>query len=299
MKKIFYFFAAALMVATMIPVSIVATITINNFEQDAAGYPPTSFINLIRNLNSRIDMKEMEKNKVVRDVLDEEINKAFHTLFDNKEGNLVSSKMDSIGETYVQSFSNTYTNNTSHEQTFKTQEYSETITNMHSFSVALKEKISVGISFKILFIENIKINVEVSSEQKWTYNTTTEKKLINPSQSFIVSPYSLGKALYVIRQGTYRNEGVIRFPIDLETLIWLPVFDETDNSWYSLGQTVEYIISKEKDLGYADLMKLDCSEYSLISTDNSEVPTIAYLNLPIIWDSQGGKIDVNFTEETL
>ncbi|WP_400254773.1 hypothetical protein [Spiroplasma endosymbiont of Cleonymus obscurus] len=53
------------------------------------------------------------------------------------------------------------------------------------------------------------------------------------------------------------------------------------------------------DNGYKEQLKIGSNTYSIISTDNPDNPKTVFLNLPISWDSQGGKLNVTFDEKSL
>jgi hypothetical protein len=44
---------------------------------------------------------------------------------------------------------------------------------------------------------------------------------------------------------------------------------------------------------------MDYKGNSILSTDNVNNPTVIIFNIPINWNSQGGKLDVNFSEAPL
>lgn len=305
MKRVFYLLLSAAMVitTTLMPTTIFINVNINKFEkQDIKIYQPNSFKNIIRNFNNTKDMEELEQDQKVRDILDQQVEKFYQEFFTNKKGKLVSLNMESRDEIILQTFDNDYANESPNEQIFKTQEYQKTITNTHSFSISLLEKASFKTSFKVPFVSNTEINVEVISDQKWNDITTSSEKLVYPSQEFKVSPFSYAKATYIIKQGTYDNDGVISFSVDLSDYFDFPMMakdNDGSNTNYWVRFTMRDIIDSLNDLGLGNKIKMDLNQYSIITTDNPKKPTKAYLNLPISWESQGGKLDVKFSEEPI
>lgn len=304
MKKLLYLLTATMMITSSSPLIIYLNTNINFKNQVIKAYPPNSVRNIIRNFNEGKDMEEYEKDKIVQKLLDEKAIEFYHTFFDAKEGSLISLKMELKNEVILQTFTDTFTNKTANNQTFQTQAYEKEVSDTHTFSIGLSEKVSFKTKFKIPFLVNQELTAEVSASQNWTSSKTVKEKLINPSQPFIVSPYSIGKAIYVIKQGTFHNQGVLRFAVNLKTDYFdLPNFSRSPENnevqwiWYRFRMS--QIIEDQVHMGFADYLKLDSLEYSIISADDPYKPTKAYLNLPITWDSQGGKMEVTFEEEAI
>lgn len=297
---------------------ILETNIVNNNTIENKYYPPTSFKNFIYNINTSLgaDMDFVEKNfegwsMKLNEFIGVFTGILYKNFINNKQGNVHLLKMIPKEEIMLQNFNNTYINSTSNKQTFQIQEYSRTITNTHSFSVSLTESItntvSISASFKTPLVDSeIKdeLTMGFSDSQEWTETISSSEILTNPSQSFIVNPYSIGRASYIIKQGTYYNEGVIRFPINLSDQILIPIFSNFPasfpESYFHLNNFLEFIIPTLK-AGYADQMRMDSNKYSLISLENPENPESGeiYLNLPISWESQGGELEVNFSETAL
>ncbi len=297
MKKILYMISVATVIAgSVAPVlSYHPNSTINTKVSNGIVYAPDTMENLIKDIDNTYNVDWVNNieaptmQKLVQNVYDKYIN--YHT------GSLYSQKMIAIDEKVVQTFSNTYTNNSTKAQTFYTQSYSETITNQHSFSWKMTEKLATKASFTVPFVGGTDFTAEVSSEQQ-TSNTITETQtLTNPSQPFIVSPNSLGTALYVIKQGSYHNEGMIRFNIsNLNDRITGSYYWGWTGEWWETGMTFKDLILLLAKNGFADQIKNTSTNFSIISTDNPSNPTSATLNLPVTWNSQGGKLDVTLNE---
>lgn len=91
------------------------------------------------------------------------------------------------------------------------------------------------------------------------------------------------------------------------TIIAIPILvKDLDGSVGNRGGNAQFrvlsissIIQSFNKYGYGQQIKIDSKQYSIISADNPEDPTVAYLNLPIIWESQDGNLDVIFEETPL
>lgn len=302
MKTIMYLAATAATVAST-PLSIFnygnPVLNTNLKAKSASWYAPDSIENLIKNVNSNAGDVTWVPVQGIVPTMQKLVQNVYDTYFNDQTGSLYSLKMTPKDEKVVQTFKNDYTNNTPNEQTYYTQSYSETITNTHTFSWKLTEEVSAKASFKVPLVGDTEFSVKVGSEQQTTDSTTTSQTLTNPSQPFKVSPKSLGTALYVIKQGTYHNEGLVRFKVNLDDNIGGSYYWGHTGEWWQAGSTIRELISILNKNGYANQIKNTSTKFSVLSTDNPNNPTTASLNIPVSWDSQGGKLSVTFDETPL
>ncbi|WP_346350294.1 ETX/MTX2 family pore-forming toxin [Spiroplasma endosymbiont of Calodromius spilotus] len=263
----------------------------NNLKYEVLA--PTSVKNLIQTYMNYVEETSDNFSYWIGSA-EEDVPKRFDALTNNNTGNLYTKNMIAISDNVVQTFEGNYTNNSSSFQTFQTQSYSKTIGNTNSFTISLSESVSFETSFKFLFF-NSSINVDINSNQEWNKTTTTEETVSAPSQSFIVSPHSKGTAQYIIRQGTYNSSGVIRYFKPLDFKLWSPNFKDIYGNTWSSNTTLTNMI-KRIGSKYGDMLAMDYKGNSILSTDNINNPTVIIFNIPITWNSQGGKLDVTFDE---
>ncbi|WP_253301343.1 ETX/MTX2 family pore-forming toxin [Spiroplasma endosymbiont of Phyllotreta cruciferae] len=257
--------------------------------------PPTSVKNLITTFMNKIETNDNFDYWI--GTADYDTQWRFKELTENKTGNLYTKNMTAISDNVVQTFEDNYTNNSSSSQTFQTQSYSKTIGNTNSFTISLNESVSFNTSFDFLFF-NSSINVDMNSSQTWDKTTTTEETVTAPSQSFIVSPNSKGTVEYIIRQGTYNSNGIIRYYEQLDFKFASPYWKtKGGKEVYSLINLVDMI----KIIGtkYRDMLSMDYKGNCVWSVDNVDNPTVIIFSIPITWNSQGGKLDVTFDETPL
>lgn len=264
--------------------------------------PPTTMENLIRDINNTIHPKNgwvREKGYEIDVSMPTLVQGVYDKYFNSKQGTLKIIKSIPKEENTLETFENTYSNNSDNEQTYSTQSYSKAITNTHTFSWKVTEKVSVKTKAKIPFIGESEVNVEVGGEQQGTDTKTTTETLTSPSQPFKVKAHSLGTALYTIKQGIYQNEGKISYPVNLDDTITSSYYWSDTSVWSKTDFKVKDLIKLLVDHGYSDQLKMDADTYSIISTDNPDNPKTIFLNLPVSWESQGGKLNVTFDEKSL
>jgi len=270
------------------------TIYENNLKYEIL--PPTSVKNLIQTYMNYIEENGDNFDSWIGSA-DADVSLRYKQLTNNKTGSLYTKNMIAISDNVVQTFENNYINNTSSSQTFQTQSYSKTVGNTNSFTISLNESVSFNTSFKFLFW-NSSIDVNINSTQTWDKTTTTEETVTAPSQSFIVGPNSKGTAQYIIRQGTYKSNGIIRYYLPSDFKLWSPNWKGLDGKTWSSSTTLTNMI-KRIGTKYSDMVSMDYKGNSILSTDNVNNPTVIIFNIPINWNSQGGKLDVNFSEAPL
>lgn len=189
--------------------------------------PPKSVENIIQTfMNGTQEAFEQNFSYWV-DTAKDKVSEYYNNFLINRTGSLYTKNMTAISDNVVQTFENNYINKTSSSQTFQTQSYSKTIGNTNSFTISLNESASFETSFNFLFW-NSSINVNINSSQTWDKTTTTEETVTAPSQSFIVGSNSKGIAQYIIRQGTYKSDGIIRYYLPSDFKITSPKYRGKD-----------------------------------------------------------------------
>lgn len=260
--------------------------------------------NIIKDINNTITPKKGWVEEKLYDLGDLSMNglvqSAYTKFFNNKnKGTIKLIKTIPKEENVLETFENSYSNNSDSEQVYQTQSYSKDITNTSTFSWKLSEKVSIKTSWKIPFIGAEEINVELGAEQQWTNTKTTTEKITNPNQPFKVKPHSLGTVLYTIKQGIYKNEGKINYSVNLNDTIASSYYWSESGTWTKVDYTIKDIIKLLVEHGYKDQLKMDFDSYSIISTNNPDNPKNVFLNLPISWQSEGGKMNVTFDEKPI
>lgn len=302
MKKLLYTVSAATIIAgSILPtLNYYTNLNINSKSSNGIVYTPDTIENIIKTINySHGDVEWVPVDGVVP-TMEQLVQKTYDKFINFHTGSLYSQKMIPIDEKIVETFQNTYTNNASSPQTFYTQSYSQTITNTYSFVWKMTEKISAKASFNVPFVGGTDFTAEISSDQQTTNTVTEAQTLTNPSQPFIVKPKSVGTALYIIKQGTYHNEGLIRFNVNnLNDKITGSYYWGSTGEWWEASMSIKDLILLLSKNGFAEQIKNTSTNFSIISTDNPNNPTSATLNLPVSWNSQGGKLDITFNETPL
>lgn len=298
MKKLLYMITAATVLASS--TTSILTYHTNSTAKITANtkvYAPDTVENIIKSINNTYNVQWVKNNAAPK--MENLVANVYNKYVNHHKGSLYSQKTIATNEKIVATFSNSYTNNSPRQQRFYTQSYSETITNQYSFSWKMAEKVAAKASFTVPFVGGVELTAEISSEQQTTTSITQAQTLTNPSQPFIVGPKSLGTVLYIIKQGTYHNEGTIRFNISLDDKITGNYYWGPTGEWWETSMSIRNLILLLSENGFADQIKNTSTNFSVISTNDPNNPSSATLNLPVTWDSEGGKLDITLNETHL
>lgn len=282
-------------------------------------YSLDSFKNIIRIINDKFQDNSKHMGTDYMDKLLDGFAPIFYAKsINDKLGEVVVWSSQPRNDTAViKNYENTYINHSNLPQKRLTQSRTETISETHSFSVTLSERISTSAGVKISgkirvpIAEikeelEIKFGVESKSEKSWNESKTTTISETVPSQEILQNPHTTLHVNYKVSQGTWDYNAITRFKIDdmENNLFRIPLFYFSEKGtinyivWnnYSIKETLEIL----KEYGYSDQLNLDQKrEYSIISVDNIENPKKIFVNLPITWNSPTSGFTLDHYEEPL
>lgn len=322
MKKLLCLLTSAtLLTSTVVPTAVLLN---NNFNskienQDVEQYLLNSFENIVKVYNLQFtDQEILDTNKDVAEVIAGAIPDYYNSGFNGQMGTIRGWDMTPLdNDQNIWTFSHSFRNDSPFEQTYDTWAYEKKVTNTHSFSVSITEKTTTKINIKgkitIPFLNKIdtgsgeiggglEVDFEFGQQKQWTDTETETITITAPSQKIKASSKSILNVLYTIKQGLFLNKGIVNFEVTDLTAKKFKVphfwFDENGNyknpTWDFLSVTE--ITDMLKSSGYSEQLQSKKSNYSILTVDNIQDPQKFYLNLPVTWESQGGKIDISHYE---
>lgn len=297
MKKLLPLISSAFLISAPIG-SLIQNLNFTN-QNNAIWLAPTSMLNLVKGINNAMAHDWNVENSWWNEIPENRSEENYRKFIEGKSGFIEEKTRTILKENLIQNFDHKYENSTPNKQTFQTQSYQKKVTNTSTIAINFQEQIKNSLKISVVFGDNT-LEVSFTSQQTWTNTVSVEETLTAPSQSFIVDPYSIGMATYTIKESLDDVKGIIRFfvPLDgkLDSSKWRNPNNHTINQGYLPFRD---LVRELNAAGYGELLKMNATNFSIISADNPSNPTQISINIPIEWQDKTNHLNVKFSQMPL